>query len=101
MDRSAAAAHRRDRTLLLAAAFLRALATGMIGVLAGIYLARLSFSPAQIGLVITLGLSGAAAAALITTWRGEALGRKRTLIALMLLTAGGGLAVATASTPAV
>src|SRR5207249_3482890 len=38
-----------DRPLLYAAAFVRALATGMIGVLMGLYLARIEFSPASIG----------------------------------------------------
>jgi len=51
----------RDRRILYAAAFLRAMATGMMGVLLGIYLARLDFSPAAIGLVISAGLGGAAA----------------------------------------
>ena len=41
-----------DRRILYAAAFLRALATGMIGVLIGIYLARQGFDPAGIGAVV-------------------------------------------------
>ena len=87
----------RDRTVLLAAAFLRALATGMIGVLAGIYLAKLAFSPAQIGLVVSLGLAGAAMAALMTTWRGDRMGRRRALVALSVIGAAGGAVVAASS----
>ena len=34
-----------DRNLLYAVAFLRALATGMVGVLLGVYLARLGLGP--------------------------------------------------------
>lgn len=49
----------RDRRILYATAFLRALATGMMGVLLGIYLARMAFTPSQIGLVISSGLAGA------------------------------------------
>ena len=51
----------RDRRILYATAFLRALATGMMGVLLGIYLARMSFTPSQIGLVISAGLRKALA----------------------------------------
>jgi MFS family permease len=89
----------RDRRLLLAAAFLRALATGMIGVLAGLYLARLEFSPAQIGLVVSVGLAGAALAALLVTWRGDRLGRRRALVALAAFGAAGGATVALATHP--
>jgi hypothetical protein len=35
----------RDRGILYTTAFLRALATGMLGVLFGIYLARMAFTP--------------------------------------------------------
>jgi len=47
-----------DRRILYTTAFLRALATGMMGVLLGIYLARMAFTAAQIGLVISAGLAG-------------------------------------------
>lgn len=57
----------RDRRLLYAAAFLRALATGMIGVLIGIHLARRGFDPTETGAVVTAGLGGAATAALLVT----------------------------------
>ena len=49
-----------DRHLLFIATFLRALATGMVGVVLGVYLARLELGPAQMGLVVGAGLSGAA-----------------------------------------
>ncbi len=91
----------RDRLLLYLAAFLRALATGMIGVLIGIYLTKRGFDPAQTGIVITAGLAGAAAAALLVTLAGDRLGRRRVLVALALLGTAGGLAVAAASSFAV
>jgi MFS family permease len=91
--------HSRDRAILYAAAFLRALATGMIGVLIGIYLARQGFDPAGIGAVVTAGLAGAATAALLVTIGGDRAGRKRTLLLLALLGAAGGAAVAVASRP--
>jgi len=90
-----------DRRILYAAAFLRALATGMIGILIGIYLARVGFDAAGIGAIVTTGLSGAAAGALLVTLAGDRLGRKRTLVALGVLGALGGAAVAVASSPVV
>ncbi len=84
----------RDRRILLTATFIRALATGMIGVLLGIYLARLNFSPSQIGLIITSGLAGATAATLITTMSGDRLGRRRVLLTLTLFAALGGVVAA-------
>lgn len=86
-----------DRRLIFAAAFLRALATGMVGVLAGLYLARLGFSPATSGLVIGGGLAGAALATLVVTLRGDRIGRRRFLVALSLLGATGGAVVALGS----
>ena len=81
----------RDRHLLYANAFLRALATGLIGVLLGLYLARRGFPASALGLVIGAGLSGAALSALIVTYLGDRLGRRRTLVVLSLLSAAGGI----------
>src|SRR5206468_11326475 len=75
----------RDRWILYATAFLRALATGMIGVLLGIYLAKVGLDPARIGFVIAAGLTGGAVATLIATLRGDRLGRRRLLVALALM----------------
>lgn len=88
-----------DRRLLYATAFIRALATGMVGVLLGIYLARLQLSPAQIGFVVGAGLAGNAAATLLATTLGDRLGRRRFLVGLTLATAAGGVAVAGFSHP--
>ena len=89
----------RDRRILYATAFLRALATGMMGVLLGIYLARMAFTPSQIGLVISSGLAGAALAALLVTFAGDRIGRRRLLFWLALLSALGGAAAALYSSP--
>ncbi len=86
-----------DRQLIYASAFLRSLATGMFGVLVGIHLAKLGFDPARTGAVIGAGLAGAAAAAFVVTLLGDRMGRRRTLVTLSLLTAGGGFAVAATS----
>jgi MFS family permease len=82
-----------DRNRLYAAAFLRAVATGLMGVLLGLYLARHGFGAATIGLVIGSGLSGAALGTVIVTLLGDRLGRRRALITLALLTAAGGVAL--------
>src|SRR6266705_1835350 len=66
-----------DRTILYSAAFVRALATGMIGVLMGVFLAHLDFNPARIGYVVGAGLFGCAAAALLVTLLGDGAGRRR------------------------
>ncbi len=87
-----------DRRRIYAAAFLRALATGMAGVLLGLYLARLGLSAASIGLVLSAGLAGAVAALFVATWWADRLGRRRCLLVLAALGAAGGLAVAGAST---
>ncbi|MBI4998948.1 MAG: MFS transporter [Rhodocyclales bacterium] len=79
-----------DRHRLYTAAFLRALATGMAGVLLGLHLARAGFSAAAIGLTLSAGLAGAVAALFVVTWWGDALGRKRCLLMLSLLGAAGG-----------
>lgn len=80
-----------DRSLIYAATFLRALATGFIGVLLGLYLARLSFGPGQIGVVLSAGLSGATLAVVFATFGADRFGRRRTLTALAALIALGGL----------
>lgn len=82
-----------DRRLIYVAAFVRALATGQMGVLLGIYLDKLNFTPAEIGIVIGVGLSGAALSTLIVTLLGDRLGRRRSLFVLALASAGGGIAL--------
>jgi MFS family permease len=82
-----------DRRRVYAAAFVRALATGMVGVLIGIYLARRGFDPTAIGLVVTAGLAGAATAALLVTLYGDAFGRRRALVTLHGIAAVGAVLV--------
>lgn len=82
-----------DRAILFSATYLRTLATGLIGVLLGIYLDKLAFSAAEIGIVIGAGLTGGAASALLVTLLGDRLGRRRSLIALSLASAAGGFAL--------
>jgi len=99
MARSPGNERPRDRFILYAAAFLRALATGMIAVLIGIHLARIGFQPGVIGVIVSAGLGGAAVAALLVTWAGDHLGRRRAFLVLALLGGLGGIAIALASRP--
>ncbi len=79
-----------DVKLLLSAATLRSFATGMGGVLLGIYLAQRGLSLPEIGFVLSAGLgSGLFAMALISV-RGDRWGRKRALMVLAAFGAIGG-----------
>jgi MFS family permease len=69
----------------------------MVGVLSGVYLARLRLGAAEIGLVVGAGLAGVAVATLIAMLRADHVGRRRFLITLSLLGAAGGLLVAFSS----
>ena len=78
-----------DRRILYSSAFLRALATGMMGVLLGIHLAKIGLDEAAIGLVISAGLAGAALAALLATLGADRAGRRLCLVVLALVGAAG------------
>jgi MFS family permease len=84
-----------DRSILYAAALLRAVATGMVAVVVGIYLAKRGFDPGEIGFVVTAGLAGGAIAALLVTLYGDGFGRRRSLVWISLLGAAGGILVTT------
>lgn len=73
------------------------MATGTVGVLLGIYLARLGLGPAQIGVVVSAGLAGMAAALILVTFHADRLGRRRTLVALAGLGAAGAFGAALSS----
>lgn len=88
-----------DRPLFYAAVFARALATGMIGVLLGVYLAELDLDPGAIGVVVAAGLAGATLATLAVTVLGDRFGRRRSLIALTILSAVGAAALALSTHP--
>jgi MFS family permease len=92
----------RLRRLLYAAAFLRALAIGLMAVLIGLYCSRLGFSAAQIGGVLSAALWGAALAALVTLVLGPRLPERAMLVTLTGLPAlGGALLISTDAFPIV
>ena len=80
----------RLRRTLYAAAFLRALAIGLMAVLIGLYAARLGLSAAQIGIVLSAALWGGALAALLTLVAGARVPDRILLVALCTLPALGG-----------
>ena len=88
-----------DRSLIYSAAFARALATGMMGVLLGIYLATLALDAHVIGVVIALGLAGAAAGTTFVTFFGDRFGHRRALLLMMTLSAAGAVLLAICSHP--
>jgi MFS family permease len=79
----------RVRRILYAAAFLRALAIGMMAVLIGLYCARLGFTAAQIGVVLSAALWGAALATLLTMMAGRRFSERAMLVALAGLPVAG------------
>ena len=83
------------RRAIYAAAFARATAIGMTGVLLGIYLADVGLDVRVIGELLFAGLAGAGAAVGVVTIFGDRLGPRRVLIVLTLLGAAGLMAVAT------
>jgi predicted MFS family arabinose efflux permease len=90
----------RQRRILYAAAFLRALAIGLMAVLVGIYASRLGFSAVQIGVILSCALWGAALAALLTLVFGPRLSERALLVTLCALPVlGGALFLATDAFP--
>src|SRR5512142_2426770 len=78
----------RDVRLLFAARIIRLFAYGFLSITLALYLTRLGFSGATIGLLLTLTLLGDAVISLGITTRADRLGRRRMLLAsaaLMIL----------------
>lgn len=88
-----------QRRLLLAAAGFRALATGMAGVLLGVYLAKVGLAPKAVGAVTAAGLAGATVGVLAVTLRGERWEGRSALLVFGMLACTGGVVLALASHP--
>jgi MFS family permease len=84
----------RDARLLYLAGFVRSATVSLIGVTVAIHLAQVGFSATQIGLLIGVGLAGSSLATITVSLRGDAWGRKRSLVSLAILSATGYLALA-------
>jgi predicted MFS family arabinose efflux permease len=80
--------------VIYVAGFLRSLGVGLLGVILGVYLSRVGVGATSIGIVIGAGLLGACAATAVVAWAGAQVGYRTSLVALSLLAAVGGLALA-------
>jgi MFS family permease len=87
----------REAALIYVAAFLRSSTVGFVGVVLAIYLSEVGLTATAIGLVIGSGLAGGAVATLLVGLRGDVIGRRRTLIALAVVTGAGYLGLTTAA----
>jgi MFS family permease len=84
----------RDLLLIYAAGFLRSGAVGLVGVTLAIHLADVGFSATRIGLIIGAGLAGSSLATIVVSLRADEWGRRRVLMSLAVLSAGGYVALA-------
>ena len=84
----------RDATLIAVAAFVRSTTIGVTGVTLAIYLATLGLTAVAVGVLVGAGLAGAATATLAQSVSADRIGRRRTLIALAILTSLGFVAIA-------
>jgi MFS family permease len=80
-----------DRRILFITAFVRSTTTSFVGVVIAVYLARLGLGGAALGTIVSVGLLGAAIAALLATLLADRVGRRRSLVTLALLSAAGTL----------
>jgi len=85
----------RDLILINVAGFLRSFGVGFMGVVLGIYLFRVGLSSLFIGLIIAAGLAGSALATIVMSLVADRIGRKHFLVVLSLMSAVGGIALAT------
>lgn len=83
-----------DLRRIYGGALLRSTAYGFLGVVLGVELARRGWSPASAGWVLAAGLAGHAASSLGAALVGDRVGRRRALVGLAALAAGGGVASA-------
>ena len=89
--------NRLDVGLLCLTGFLRSIATGLIGVVLGVYLFRLGYGSLEIGWVTAAGLSGSALVTAAITFRRTRFGRRKILALLAFLWGLGGIGLVTAS----
>ena len=91
--------HARVRRMLYASAFVRAMAISTAGVTLGGFLGKLAAGGLELGIVVSAGLAGSAAAAIAATLLADRVGRQRFLIGTSLLGVVGTTAFALASSP--
>ncbi len=80
----------RDAQRLLVSKAARNFGYGLLGVVLGLYLDSLGYSPGQVGAILTTALVGSALLTALITARGDRWGRRRTLtVSAALMTVGG------------
>ena len=84
----------RDAVVLFFTRFTRLFAYGALSVVLVFYLVSLGLSTAQVGLLLTLTLTGDIVISLLLTTRADRVGRRRILITGAILMAGAGIAFA-------
>ena len=89
----------RDRRILYATVFLRALSVGLLGVLLYYHLAARGFDELWLGHALSAGLFGTAGATILVGGFADAVGRRRSLVLLSALAALGAVGVALATDP--
>jgi MFS family permease len=87
------------KRVLYVSAFVRATAISAAGVTLGAFLGKLDASGAELGLIVSAGLVGAALAAVIATFAADRIGRRRFLIITSALGVVGIIWFALASSP--
>ena len=88
-----------DRGWLYFAVFVRSVATGMIGVLLGVYLSELHLSADAIGVIVGIGLGGAALGTFLVTFYADVAGHRRTLVLITLATFAGAVLLSCSTHP--
>ena len=84
----------RDVALICISGGLRSAAVSLVGVIIAIDLAGRGLTPSQIGLVIGVGIAASALGTIVTAFRADAWGRRRTLLCIALLSGSGYIALA-------
>jgi MFS family permease len=85
------------RSLLIASGA-RSFATGLTGVLLGLYLGQLGLGAGTLGLVVGSGLAGLAVGTTLVAFVGDRFGRRRTLLVTTVLSCAGLVGVALSDT---
>ena len=86
----------RDCRLVFGATAVRALDYSFLSVFLGVYVSVLGFSALQAGMVFSAIMAGGALSNLLASWKGDVIGRRRLLLAMTVLMAGGGALFAVA-----
>ncbi len=81
---------RNGKIIILASAF-RSIDYGFLSVFLGVYLSLLGFSVFEAGLIFSSIMAGGALSNLVSTYKGDEIGRKRMLICMSTLMIAGGI----------